>query len=184
MSRTDKLIRNIATELRYANAKRSGFGLAPFTGRNCYQPIYSRIASAGGETNWLQFAVPGGLIDGGTKIDPTLYRTDRLARQMFTAVGKLPQISPLVRLLGESEDKKQASVSKLVRGELLLTSARRRPAATHRGLGGPSEDLSDVARVDGNRGEGLLLPRAFTFLRSCWAVQFRELGKCAQRGLY
>lgn len=51
------------------------------------------MASAGGETNWLQFAVPGGLTGDGTKIDPTLYRTNRLARQTFSAVpvGKLPQ---------------------------------------------------------------------------------------------
>ncbi|KAH9034490.1 hypothetical protein EDB85DRAFT_1889794 [Lactarius pseudohatsudake] len=133
---------------------------------NCCQPIYSGIASWGGETNWLQFAVPGGLIGGGTKIDPTLYRTDRLARQTFSAVGKLPQ--------NFTEDKKQANVSKLVRGELLLTSARRRPAATYRGPGGPGEDPSDVAHVDGDRGEGYSSPLSFVRAGPC---NFTPTGK-------
>ncbi|KAH9009141.1 hypothetical protein EDB84DRAFT_1660163 [Lactarius hengduanensis] len=120
---------------------------------NCYQPIYSRIASWGGETNWLQFAVPGGLIGGGTKIDPTLYRTDRLARQTFSAVGELPQ--------NFTEDRKQ--------GNLPRTEVRADLAKIH--LTSPT--WTEI-------GEKVTSP----FLRSRWAVQFRELGKCAQRGLY
>ena len=72
------------------------------TGRNRCQPIYSRIVSLHAETNQLQFAVPGGLIGVGTKIDPTLCRADRLVGQTHGVVGKLPQIStirPLPRLL-------------------------------------------------------------------------------------
>eukprot|EP00696_Hemimastix_kukwesjijk_P006108 gnl/Hemi2/17723_TR5841_c0_g16_i1.p1 gnl/Hemi2/17723_TR5841_c0_g16~~gnl/Hemi2/17723_TR5841_c0_g16_i1.p1 ORF type:complete len:427 (-),score=127.74 gnl/Hemi2/17723_TR5841_c0_g16_i1:469-1749(-) len=41
-------------------------------------PIMSRILSLCAEENDLQFAVPGGLIGVGTKIDPTLTRADRL----------------------------------------------------------------------------------------------------------
>merc|ERR1712136_524347 len=38
------------------------------------KPIMSRIMSLAAEQNPLQFAVPGGLIGVGTKIDPTLTR--------------------------------------------------------------------------------------------------------------
>ncbi|KAF7326684.1 Translation initiation factor eIF2 gamma subunit [Mycena venus] len=75
------------------------------------------------------FAVPGGLIGVGTRIDPTLCRADRLVGQVLGAVGKLPKIYTeleislflLRRLLGvKTEDKKQTKVSKLVKNELLL----------------------------------------------------------------
>lgn len=44
------------------------------------------------EQNELQFAVPGGLIGVGTKIEPTLCRADRLVGQVLGAVGALPSI--------------------------------------------------------------------------------------------
>lgn len=61
-------------------------------GRNKCKPIFSRIVSLHAESNHLQFAVPGGLIGVGTRIDPTLCRADRLVGQVLGAVGKLPQI--------------------------------------------------------------------------------------------
>lgn len=61
-------------------------------GRNQCKPIFSRIVSLHAETNQLQFAVPGGLIGVGTRIDPTLCRADRLVGQVLGAVGKLPKI--------------------------------------------------------------------------------------------
>ena len=61
-------------------------------GRNKCKPIFSRIVSLHAENNHLQFAVPGGLIGVGTKIDPTLCRADRLVGQVLGAVGKLPKI--------------------------------------------------------------------------------------------
>ena len=45
-------------------------------------PIYSKILSLFAEENDLAFAVPGGLIGVGTKIDPTLCRADRLVGQV------------------------------------------------------------------------------------------------------
>ncbi|KAF8264192.1 elongation factor Tu GTP binding domain-containing protein [Lactarius quietus] len=108
---------------------RPGIVTKDSTGRNRCQPIYSRIVTLLAETNHLQFAVPGGLIGVGTKIDPTLCRADRLVGQVLGAVGKLPQIFTeleislflLRRLLGvKTEDKKQTKVAKLVKGELLL----------------------------------------------------------------
>ena len=71
---------------------RPGIVTKDSAGRNRCQPIYSRIVSLHAETNHLQFAVPGGLIGVGTKIDPTLCRADRLVGQVLGAVGKLPQI--------------------------------------------------------------------------------------------
>lgn len=61
-------------------------------GRNKCKPIFSRIVSLHAESNHLQFAVPGGLIGVGTRIDPTLCRADRLVGQVLGAVGKLPKI--------------------------------------------------------------------------------------------
>lgn len=61
-------------------------------GRTKCQPIFSRIMSLHAENNLLQFAVPGGLIGVGTRIDPTLCRADRLVGQVLGAVGKLPKI--------------------------------------------------------------------------------------------
>ena len=71
---------------------RPGIVTKDSAGRNRCQPIYSRIVSLHAETNHLEFAVPGGLIGVGTKIDPTLCRADRLVGQVLGAVGKLPQI--------------------------------------------------------------------------------------------
>jgi translation initiation factor 2 subunit 3 len=117
-------------------------------GRNRCKPIFSKIVSLHAETNHLSFAVPGGLIGVGTKIDPTLCRADRLVGQVLGAVGKLPKVYTgmtyfssalhhellqhrfpeleislflLRRLLGvRTEDKKQTKVSKLIKNELLL----------------------------------------------------------------
>jgi translation initiation factor 2 subunit 3 len=61
-------------------------------GRHRCRPIFSKIVSLHAENNQLQFAVPGGLIGVGTKIDPTLCRADRLVGQVLGAVGTLPKI--------------------------------------------------------------------------------------------
>lgn len=61
-------------------------------GKHKCQPIFSRIVSLHAESNQLQFAVPGGLIGVGTRIDPTLCRADRLVGQVLGAVGKLPDV--------------------------------------------------------------------------------------------
>lgn len=95
------------------------------------RPIFSRIVSLLAEHNELQFAVPGGLIGVGTKIDPTLCRADRLVGQVLGEVGKLPAIYTeleinyflLRRLLGvKSDDKKQTKVEKLTKNEVLMVN--------------------------------------------------------------
>ena len=61
-------------------------------GKLTCQPIYSRIVSLFAEQNDLMYAVPGGLIGVGTKVDPTLCRADRMVGQVLGAVGHLPNI--------------------------------------------------------------------------------------------
>ncbi|KAI9168127.1 eukaryotic translation initiation factor 2 subunit gamma [Blastocladiella emersonii ATCC 22665] len=100
-------------------------------GRIMCKPIFSKIVSLFTESNDLKFAVPGGLIGVGTKIDPTLCRADRLVGQVLGAVGQLPQIYTeleinyflLRRLLGvKSDDKKQTKVQKLTKNEVLMVN--------------------------------------------------------------
>jgi len=95
-------------------------------------PIFSKIISLFAERNDLQYAVPGGLIGVGTKIDPTLCRGDRLVGQVLGEVGKLPDIFTeleinfflLRRLLGVKAegDAKQTRVTKLAKGETLMVN--------------------------------------------------------------
>jgi translation initiation factor 2 subunit 3 len=93
-------------------------------------PIRSRIISLFAEANELQYAVPGGLIGAGTKIDPTLTRADRLVGQVLGEVGKLPDIYVeleitfflLRRLLGVKSDGEQGKVDKLQKGEILMVN--------------------------------------------------------------
>jgi len=101
-------------------------------GKLTCRPILSKIVSLFTEQNELQFAVPGGLIGVGTKIEPTLCRADRLVGQVLGAVGALPDIFIelevsyylLKRLLGvrTEGDKKAAKVQKLSRNEILLVN--------------------------------------------------------------
>jgi translation initiation factor 2 subunit 3 len=101
-------------------------------GKMVCTPIYSRIKSLYAEKNDLQFAVPGGLIGVGTKIDPTLTRADRLVGQVLGKRGQLPAVFSeieisyylLRRLLGvkTSDGGKQAKVQKLAKGEILMVN--------------------------------------------------------------
>ncbi|GBL47766.1 eukaryotic_translation_initiation_factor_2_subunit_gamma [Candidozyma auris] len=96
------------------------------------KPIFSNIVSLFAEHNDLKFAVPGGLIGVGTKVDPTLCRADRLVGQVVGAKGNLPSIYTdieinyflLRRLLGvKTEGSKQgAKVRNLESGEVLMVN--------------------------------------------------------------
>jgi len=101
-------------------------------GKLTCKPIYSRVISLFAEQNDLEYAVPGGLIGVGTKIDPTLCRADRMVGQVLGAVGALPDIFIeleisyflLRRLLGVrlEGDKKGAKVQKLSKNEILMVN--------------------------------------------------------------
>ncbi|EDV25000.1 eukaryotic translation initiation factor 2 gamma [Trichoplax adhaerens] len=95
-------------------------------------PIVSKIVSLYAEKNDLQYAVPGGLIGVGTKIDPTLCRGDRMVGQVLGGIDGLPSIYTeieisfflLKRLLGvrTEGDKKGAKVQKLSKNEVLMVN--------------------------------------------------------------
>ncbi|CAB1119161.1 unnamed protein product [Ectocarpus sp. CCAP 1310/34] len=96
------------------------------------EPIFSKILSLYAEQNDLKFAVPGGLIGVGTRVDPTLTRADRLVGQVLGLKGNLPDVFTEVeisfyllrRLLGvkTQEGGKQAKVQKLQRQEILMVN--------------------------------------------------------------
>lgn len=95
-------------------------------------PIVSTVVSLYAENNDLNYAVPGGLIGVGTKIDPTLTRADRLVGHVLGLKGQLPEVYSEVeinfyllrRLLGvkTSDGGKGAKVSKLQKNEVLLVN--------------------------------------------------------------
>jgi translation initiation factor 2 subunit 3 len=99
-------------------------------GKFCCRPIFSKILSLYAEQNDLQYAVPGGLIGVGTRIDPELCRADRMVGHTLGAVDSLPDIYSdieissflLRRLLGVKTEgeKKAAKVQKLQKGEILM----------------------------------------------------------------
>ncbi|EFA84430.1 translation initiation factor 2 gamma [Heterostelium album PN500] len=101
-------------------------------GRMRCSPLFSRIISLYAEENDLQYAVPGGLIGVGTKIDPSLCRADRLVGQVLGSVGKLPEIFIslevnfflLRRLLGVKSEsgEKQSKVRKLLKDDTLMVN--------------------------------------------------------------
>ncbi|KAF2013661.1 eukaryotic translation initiation factor-like protein 2 subunit gamma [Aaosphaeria arxii CBS 175.79] len=101
------------------------------TGKIQCKPIFSRVVSLFAEHNDLKFAVPGGLIGVGTRVDPTLCRADRLVGFVLGLRGHLPNIYTelevnyflLRRLLGvKTADGKQAKVAKLSKNEVLMVN--------------------------------------------------------------
>ncbi|KAI9884975.1 MAG: eukaryotic translation initiation factor 2 subunit gamma [Watsoniomyces obsoletus] len=95
------------------------------------RPIFSKVVSLFAEHNDLKFAVPGGLIGVGTRVDPTLCRADRLVGFVLGLRGRLPAIYTelevnyflLRRLLGvKTADGKQAKVAKLTKNEVLMVN--------------------------------------------------------------
>ncbi|KIV94360.1 Eukaryotic translation initiation factor 2 subunit gamma [Exophiala mesophila] len=100
-------------------------------GQTICRPIMSRVVSLFAEHNDLKFAVPGGLIGVGTRVDPTLCRADRLVGHVLGLKGQLPEIYMelevnyflLRRLLGvKTADGKQAKVAKLAKNEVLMVN--------------------------------------------------------------
>ena len=96
-------------------------------------PIRSRIVSLFAEKNSLQYAVPGGLIGVGLKVDPSLTRQDFLVGHVLSLPGQLPDIYIeleirvylLKRLLGVKSDAARArndKIQKLKKDECLMVN--------------------------------------------------------------
>lgn len=101
-------------------------------GKVSCKPIFSKILTLFAEKNDLKFAVPGGLIGVGTRIDPTLTRSDRLVGQVLGLRGHLPDVFTeleitfylLRRLLGvkTQEGSKASKVQRLSKSEVLMVN--------------------------------------------------------------
>eukprot|EP01016_Furgasonia_blochmanni_P028959 TRINITY_DN304_c0_g1_i6.p1 TRINITY_DN304_c0_g1~~TRINITY_DN304_c0_g1_i6.p1 ORF type:complete len:343 (-),score=121.31 TRINITY_DN304_c0_g1_i6:44-1072(-) len=101
------------------------------SGQSKCTPIFSRVESLVAEKNPLLYAVPGGLIGVGLKVDPALTRQNRLVGNVLGLRGQLPEISVeldikyflLRRLLGVKTDAANAKndkVRKIAPGETLM----------------------------------------------------------------
>ena len=98
-------------------------------GEHVVQPLYSRIVSLRTENNELLYAVPGGLIGVGLKLDPFLTSKDKLNGRILGHPGKLPDIFVsiivkthlMARLVGsKGTDKNSAHVGEIKYKEILL----------------------------------------------------------------
>ena len=98
-------------------------------GEHIVQPLYSRIVSLRTEDNYLIYAVPGGLIGVGLKIDPFLTSKDKLKGRILGHPGKLPDIYISIvvkahlmsRYVGtKSVDKSSSHVGEIKYKEVLL----------------------------------------------------------------
>ncbi|KAH8104970.1 translation protein [Phellopilus nigrolimitatus] len=88
-------------------------------GHNRCHPIFSCTVTLLVKNNQVQLTVSGGLIGVGTMINPTLCRADRLIGQCAYALpSACTELECLLDI--QTEDKKTAKVTKLVKNELLL----------------------------------------------------------------
>ena len=93
--------------------------------KNNYQPLRTKIASISQGANFLEEAIPGGLIGLGTMLDPALTRGDSLIGHLVGRPGTLPEIiseveievNLLERVLGSEV---QMKVQQLKHNEKLL----------------------------------------------------------------
>lgn len=93
-------------------------------------PIYTRVISLKAESNQLLYAIPGGLIGMGLKIDPFLTRADRLCGSVIGYSGSLPEVykevdiefTLLGRLLGvmSTGSSTNVKVQKIQKEEILM----------------------------------------------------------------
>ena len=112
---------------------RPGIINKPSAGVTVCSPIRTRIVSLQTEKNALKFAVPGGLIGVGLKVDPSLTRQDFLVGHVLGLPGELPDIYIeleiciylLKRLLGVKSDAgrvRSDKIPKLKKDECLMVN--------------------------------------------------------------
>ena len=97
-----------------------------------WKEIESQITSLKADENQLMYAVPGGLIGVGMKVDPVLSRSDQLVGQIIGHSGKMPDVLSeidvtfylLKRLLGvkaaANSEKVSTKVQSLKADEVLM----------------------------------------------------------------
>jgi len=97
-------------------------------GKRRWQPLTTKIVSLQAGYEFLQEAGPGGLIGVGTKLDPSLTKSDSLVGSVVGEGGELPPILEelemdihlLKRVVGTAEE---LEVKPLVTGETLMINA-------------------------------------------------------------
>ena len=108
---------------------RPGLLTTTSNGQHKVEPLYSRIVSFQADDNDLIYAVPGGLIGVGLKIDPFLTIKNKLNGRILGHPGKLPDIYTtlvakthlMARYVGsKSTDKNSAHVAEIKNKEVLL----------------------------------------------------------------
>lgn len=95
--------------------------------KNTYHPVKTKIVSLNAGGVKLGEAGPGGLIGLGTKLDPSLTKSDNMSGNVVGRPGKLPDVRETIklkvslfdRLLGEKE---KSSVTPLTKNEALMLS--------------------------------------------------------------
>lgn len=103
----------------------------PETNEVTYTPIVSTVVTMRTEDNELLYAIPGGLIAVGLKVDPFLTKRDALVGNLMGHRGLLPEIfitlqikySLLRRLIGvrsESSNTSNDSIQKIAKDETLM----------------------------------------------------------------
>lgn len=100
------------------------------TGETKYTPIVSTIMSMSAEKNELLYAIPGGLIGIGLKVDPCLTKRDNLVGNLLGHKGELPDVFLeleikfvlFTRLIGVKVDSTAESntVRSITKSEILL----------------------------------------------------------------
>jgi len=96
--------------------------------KNVYRPIKTEIVSLSAGGSELKEANPGGLIAVGTKLDPSLTKSDNLSGNVIGKPGTLPEarskltlkVNLLKRLIGSKDE---VNIVPLQKGEALMLSA-------------------------------------------------------------
>jgi len=159
-------------------------GRNAITGQYQCQPLRTIITSLHSEKNILQYAVPGGLIGVGTKLDPDLCKSDKLIGQVLGHVGKLPDIysqieinfSLMKRIIGcketpknnEIKTKSKNKISKLLKDEKLMLNIG--SVSVNCNVSGVKEDLARLilsSPVCTMEGEKIAISRA---IESHWRL--------------
>lgn len=107
-------------------AVRPGFIRRSSAGVSKWTEIRSQITTLKADSNHLMYAVPGGLIAVGTRVDPQFTRSDNMVGHIIGRPGSMPKVfieidvqtQFLKRLVGLKDDK----IEHIKEGEILLVN--------------------------------------------------------------
>jgi len=97
------------------------------------ESIKSKVVSLFADKNELLYAIPGGLIGVGLKLDPSLTKSNKLLGNILGYPGKLPDVFTVIevtyhllkKLVGVKSDTATGNkIRKITNGEILLINVR------------------------------------------------------------